>query len=728
MNVFGFFVICFGGLVALFGSVACSAGVEVPIPDFLSPPEKIAEHHDVPVIESQNCPDGERITLRNDFMSVQLLIGRDSRVLLQDIHTKSGHQMLKAPASSLSLVPSDGTVITSGGKGFPAAWVPEDGEDIEVKETSNDGDTLIQDGRTFKVISWHPWHRLSYAEVEIRMQAPEPLTWHLRLYRDRPYLEQQFQISPEWRSQGRALAQNLPLVDSLNPVLPTNAFGRGFSNGRPNLPGRHRFEFVPQSDHVSYDAEKQIGIAAFVAGIGGEERICQGSMILLDHVTETLGSDEPPARFLIWPFEGPVQKGFTYIKAFIRDDYSCQGEKFGPFAWNQFWLWQGGPQPAGTEVVTATRLLDILPHIANLGCEEFHLDMGWEAGPGDWRFHPERFPQGFAPFKEFLRQRGMRYHTWMNDYASDDPDFLRPLIEQTDMCKLFLDRVVTEPSIASIRKLRESYPEFETFGHHTTSRSSYYPWGNMHFLSDINQTYFGEGQFWMWSNILPGESDEPDVNKRFFTTHSLRAGDLVTRTAAYQAHWVWPYKCIVPPHCGWAWFEERSLEELASRMFTTIAARYDYQWGLDPRLVRGEVLDFFLDWTAFFKTARPYLQQYQHVLAPPDGIHPDGAAHLIDGRGFVVLCNPSEEAADVEWKEILWEPELQLDPAARIAVTDWSDPLAPSDIGTVHVEQPEGSLALEPLSYRVIGLDIEVQSVLDAVIQERSKLHGPDGK
>jgi len=705
--------------------VAKAQSLEEPIPDLLHPPEKISSKNAVPTIKSHKSSDGETVTIRNDFMSVELLIDLTSRVVLTSLRSRSGQELLEAPATPFSLVQSDGAIISSGSAGFPAAWVPKDGEEIEVTETSNEGDGLIEDGRSFRVISWRPSQRFSYAEVEFRMKAPEPVTWRLRLYRDRPYLEQQFDVPFEWRSYGRSIAQNLTLSSFLRPVLPTNAFGRGFSNGRPSLPGRHRFEFVPRSDHVSYDFGRRVGVAAFVAGIGGEERITHGSLMLLDHVTETFGGDEPTARFLIWTFEGPVQKGFTNIKRFIRDEYSCQGDKYNPFAWNQFWLWQGGPQPASTEVVTATRLLDILPHIAALGCEEFHLDMGWEAGPGEWRFSPERFPDGFEPLRQFLRQCGMRYHTWMNNSATDDPAFVETLIEQTDMCKLFMDRVVTEASVASMRKIRERYPGFETFGHHTTSRSGYYPWGNIHFLSDINQTYFGEGQFWMWSNVLPEDPDEPDVNKRFFTRHSLRAGDLVTRSAAYQAHWAWPYKCIMPPHCGWAWFEDRSLDELASRMFTTIAARYDYQWGLDPRLLREEVLEFFLDWTAFFKVARPYLQQYQHVLPPPDGIHPDGAAHMIDGEGFIVLCNPSEQRSQVEWREIMWEPELELDPTSRVSISDWSKPFEPWIVKTVHVGEPEGSLDLEPLSYRVIGIGIEVESVLADISQERSELHGP---
>ncbi|MBI5093648.1 MAG: hypothetical protein HZB26_14545 [Candidatus Hydrogenedentes bacterium] len=606
---------------------------------------------------------------------------------------------------------------------FTQAWAPREKESNQTVQTSEAEAQLFKDGREFKVVSWHPWQRMSYAEVEVSLEAPEPVIWRIRLHRDKPYLEQRFEAPAEWRASGRALVQRLGVAPSLEPVMPTDVFSKGFSNGRPNLAGRHRFEFVSQSDHLAYDLGPRIGLAAFVAGIGGEERILPHEFFLIDHASSDLKTDGTTVRFLLWPSEGSVEKGFSSIRTFVADEYSCQRDKYNPFAWNQFWLWQGGPQPAGSEVVTAARLLDILPQLSAAGCEELHLDAGWEVAPGDWRFDPKRFPEGFEPIRQFLREHGMRYHTWMCNTATDDPEGLKKLIEQTDLCKLFMDRTATELSVASMREVRKSYPDFETFVHHTTSRSAYYPWGNIHFLSDFNQVYFGEGQFWSWSNVLPGNAQETDVNKRFYSTHSLRAGDLVTRSAAYQAHWAWPYKCIVPPHCGWAWLEDRGLDELASRMFTTIAARYDYQWGEDPRMLRDEVRNFFLDWTAYFKAARPYLQQYQHVLPVPDGLHPDGAAHLKDGKGFIVLCNPSDQKTQVEWKEILWEPELEFDPDRSIRVSDWTHPLAPRNLRTVNVGKPKGSLALEPLSYKVIGLDVDVTAMLNEIREQRARLH-----
>lgn len=663
-----------------------------PVPDLLLAPQPPRRSFGNPVIRATKGSGGESIVLSNDIIRLELRIDRGKRAAVTSLRTGAGVELLAEPAFAFVLVDEQGAPV--------------------------------KDGKRFVVESWLSRQHTTYAEVEVRLAAPEPVLWRLRVYRDKPYLEQRFDLPDQWRMTGRAVVQVLATPASLKPVMPNNSFGRGFSGGKPNLQGRHRFEFVPESDHMCYDLDRQGGLVGFAAGIGGEERVRDGQFVMIDHVTTTPEGKEPAARFVLWPFDGAVERGFLAIRRFLSGEYSCQADLHQTFSWNQFWLWQGGIEPASSEVVTAERLLDILPHVAAVGCEEFHLDMGWEAGPGDWRFDKLRFPDGFAPLRNLIRHLGMRYHTWMNNAASEDPALVMQLIDETDLCKLFHDRRIDEKTIAAMRKVRQRYPDFETFAHNTTSRSAYYRWGNPHFLSDINLVYFGEGEFWAWSNVLP-EKPEGDVNRRFFSRHSLRAGDLVTRAAAYQAHWAWPFRCIMPPHCGWAWFEDRSLDELSSRMFTTIAARADYQWGFDPRMLRPELIEFFMDWTAFFKTARPYLREYQHVLPVPDGIHPDGAAHIVDGRGFIVLCNPGERAAKVALKDLLWEPELELDPSRPVFLTDWTKPLAPAEVGTVDLANPRGSLKLDPLSYRVIGVNIDAAAMLAEVKLQRARLHAP---
>ena len=189
------------------------------------------------------------------------------------LRTQNGPELLKSPAACFTVLDSQGGVL--------------------------------KDGAPFQVESWRPSYCSSYSEIEVALKAPERVVWRLRLYIDKPYLEQRFEMPDAWRAAGNSVRQVLDLQPSLKPVMPNRVFLKGFSNGRPNLKDRARFEFVQQSDHLTYDPTAAAGLATFVAGIGGEEIIVHDSLSMVDHVTTALGPSEPIARFILWPFAGP---------------------------------------------------------------------------------------------------------------------------------------------------------------------------------------------------------------------------------------------------------------------------------------------------------------------------------------------------------------------------------------------------------------------------------------
>lgn len=655
-----------------------------PVLAKLSRPEPLRRIFAVPTVKSVKDSSGETIELRSDQVRVLITIDPERIVRISHISAADGRNLLTKPCECVLPV-RDGSIVGSA----VAA----------------------------RVESWMPGEYMSFAEAEFSLKAPEPITWRVRIYRDKPYIEQTFSVPGEWLTAERGVVQVLDVSKALRPVMPQNVFGAGFADGRPKINGRHRFEYVKCSDHLSYDANTAAGLAGFVADIGGQEQFTNGQVALIAHGGPTL-QGKSSLRFLLWPFTGPVERGFAAKRRFIADEYSCQGDKLALFSWNQFWLWQG--MRTDWEVVTAKRLMEILPRVAAVGCEELHLDAGWESTSGSAEFAKHKFPNGFEPIREFLRSHGMRYHTWLGSDKSDDPEVLNRLIDETDLCKIFMDRIVSDKAVMALREVRKTHPDFETFVHGTTTHSICDSWGDMHFLSDFNQVYFGEGQFWAWSAVLPDQSTDPI--QHFYNVHSLRAGDLITRSAVYQVNWVWPYKCIVPPHYGIALFEDRPVPELVGRIVNTLASRYDFQWGFDPRMLPKEVLDSFKDWASFFKAIRPYLQDYQHVLAVPDGVNPDGTAHIVDGEGFVFLFNPGNSPAKVQLQDILWEPELGLDPAASVQLTDWSKPLTPHSLQKVNVGKPSGSLEIPALSYRVIGIDVPMDQVLREVKRQRANI------
>ena len=680
-------------------AAACAHGQPAePVPEFLTAPRPPRESFAVPTVRSTVDAGEESIVLTNYAMAVELRVDSSKRVSITSLRTESGRELLAKPASCFSIVNSDGTVF--------------------------------KDGSSLKLDKSHMWLHNSHAEVELRLSAPEPVTWRLRLYREKPYLEQRFELPEGWRTGERALLEVLPAASSLRPVMPVNVMKRGFKKGAADVPGRNRFEFVDQCEHVVYDPVAHCGLGAFVAGVGGEEKMTAGEIRLLDHPTATLRNDDPVGRIVIFPFEGAVEKGFAAVRRFISEEYSCQRDMHSPFTWNQFWLWQGKYPDWGYQECTAARIIDILPHLTAMGVEALHIDAGWEAGVRDiprteykdWQFDPVRFPEGFAPIRKYLREHGMAYITHLFTGATNDPKIIMPLIEDTDLDKLFIDANANEKTLACLRTVRKKHPDFEVFVHSMNDArraTSYWKWGNIHYLSDFNQIYFGEGTWGGYANDLPAH------------TTKARFIDLFTRCAAYQAGWVWPYKGIHPPHAGFTmggmdWYTpDMDVKAASSLILTTIAARYTYGWGDDPRLVAPDTLSFFLDWTAFWKTFRPYMQEYQHVLPPPDGVHIDGVAHLRGNEGFMILFNPGPKEQKVTLKELLWSPELELDPRRPVELTDWTKPLEPAGIGSVDLAKPEGELRVEPLGYRVIGVNVDLAAKKAEVVRQRSLLHWP---
>ena len=149
----------------------------------------------------------------------------------------------------------------------------------------------------------------------------------------------------------------------------------------------------------------------------------------------------------------------------------------------------------------------MLPSLAKVGYEEFHLDAGWETSFADdgWHFDPERFPNGFAPIRQWLREHGMSYYMWwgLNDITARKPAEVLRVIGETDAANLFFDRGVGEETVPALREIRKTYPGLSVMNHFAPSRSKNYPQVNLHLASELTQAYFAEEQYFQWSDVPP---------------------------------------------------------------------------------------------------------------------------------------------------------------------------------------------------------------------------------
>ena len=63
--------------------------------------------------------------------------------------------------------------------------------------------------------------------------------------------------------------------------------------------------------------------------------------------------------------------------------------------------------------LTEQGVLDLIPKAAEVGCELFIIDDGWQTDVGNWTVHPKNFPNGLKKIAESVKAHGMKFGLWM---------------------------------------------------------------------------------------------------------------------------------------------------------------------------------------------------------------------------------------------------------------------------------------------------------------------------
>ena len=69
--------------------------------------------------------------------------------------------------------------------------------------------------------------------------------------------------------------------------------------------------------------------------------------------------------------------------------------------------------------VTEKNVLDLIPKAAEVGCELFIIDAGWQKSMGDWEINREKFPGGFKKIIESVKAHGMEFGLWVEFERAD---------------------------------------------------------------------------------------------------------------------------------------------------------------------------------------------------------------------------------------------------------------------------------------------------------------------
>lgn len=71
------------------------------------------------------------------------------------------------------------------------------------------------------------------------------------------------------------------------------------------------------------------------------------------------------------------------------------------------------------EVISEKRILEEIEYAAGLGVDLFVLDDGWQKKYGEWQPDPEKLPNGLAPIRKALAEKGMTFGIWISAQGID---------------------------------------------------------------------------------------------------------------------------------------------------------------------------------------------------------------------------------------------------------------------------------------------------------------------
>lgn len=548
--------------------------------------------------------------------------------------------------------------------------------------------------------------------------------------------------APGWVIKGVTLEDWQP-ASALQPLKPASRFGLSYPDGDPDYissvnhgaintsdPDQH-FEVATESDAVGQDTNGQEGIFFFAESLFGHESFSQDKGLQLGN-TDYWNPNQPftSGKSVVGVWQGPPETGFKSYNDYIYNNYAAIKGKRNPVVFNTWFPYETGFDQAS--------LLDTVDRMKAAGFYDIlHIDAGWQSG-GPLTIDRDKFPNGLDPVIDKARAAGLNVGIWMNPFSSvysglenydqlrqEHPEWVDNNDPQKRFCPLsgagnyirdkLLDMARNWPleeiywdgadwSITNCQSAEQNWRNPDEEYHNTIK---YYAsllndlhairpdlqvivWNgptNIHWLSAIDQLQL--------SDIY-----QPPVLE----------SELIRSQQMFYATYKYPYRGLWGDWYGLSY--KRSWEEglglpLNIIQFAEVSTIGNgaTQAGasIDLKTAPPEVVSFLGQLFNWRKRFSDYFQVYQHVLNFPDGQSVQGEAHIIDGKGFIILTNPSPNTQEVDLP--LNATELALNPSQSYTLTDWTGLTAGKPLGQAQAGQ-KFSLTLPGYGYQIIGVDI----------------------
>lgn len=431
-------------------------------------------------------------------------------------------------------------------------------------------------------------------------------------------------------------------------------------------------------------------------------------------------------------WQGAPEIGLKRYNEYLYNEYAVIKGKRDPVWLSTWYIYENQ--------INESNVLETLNRMQSAGFYDLlHLDAGWEEGaPLQLATSPQKFPNGFRPILNKMKTSNYTLGIWMNpftgrykDYVSYQafyekyPQWIMARDPFTSICPLSGAGTYIHDQLMKLARetpLEEIYWDgldwqlgncqsedrgWRTLGEEHVLTLKYYA----RLMKDLREIR-PEVRVELWS-------PPPDIHwlsvvdqLQLSDMYELPLGEseLARRQQLYYASFTHPNVTIWGDWYGLAY--RRSREEGLGAPLNRLKFAEMTQLGNGATQAGGsfdlanappELVKFVGKMFAFRKKFERFFTAYQPILGFPDGHSIDGEAHLINGQGFLLLYNPTNQPLTI--KVPLDEPALELDPNQNYSLTDWSDLENKQVIGSARIKDSP-SVIVPALGWKIIGINV----------------------
>lgn len=532
-------------------------------------------------------------------------------------------------------------------------------------------------------------------------------------------------------------------AETLKPFAPVERYSEVFGSGEPNYQAsvmqgtinlanpEQRYSRVAESKAVAIHDNNSEGFYFFTESLFGQELFNAEHGLQTGHTDWESVSDQPytSGTSVIGVWQGAPEIGFKRYNEYIYNNYAAIRGKRTPVVFNTWFPYTSG--------IDESLLLTTLDEMKAAGYYDvLHIDAGWQKG-APLQVDIERFPNGLDPIVNKAKEYNLNLGFWINPFSShyeslEGYDALRAAhpewVDESDPAQPFcplsgagnyvrehLQAMVANMSVEEIYwdgadwnifNCQSSQRNWSTLEEEHHRMLKFYAWmlNELHAIRpDLQVVLWNAPADIHWLSVVD------QIQLSDVAEPPLLESELIRRQQMYYATAQTPYTAIwgdwygLSYQRGWEDGLGQPLNLLKYALVSVIGNGAMQAGAVDLRIASPALQDFMRDIFSWRKQFNDYFRVYEPLLNFPDGANIDGEAHIVNGRGFIMLYNPTNAAKSVRLP--LNEPGLELKSGVYYNLSDWTNLKQGQPAGKLRPED-NFTLSIPAYGYKIIGINI----------------------